>query len=105
MVQVNEKLTKDLAELSKLELTPGELQEFTKQLSQIVGYVETLQEVNLKELNLEPQGLANSSPGNSGGVLREDEEKASLLDSEGKPAVLAAAPDVLNDAFKVPPIL
>jgi len=95
----HQNLTRDVAELAKLELTTEELQGFTAQLDAILGYFDQLQKVDLR--SLESEALLNEVSS----VMREDEEQASLLDADGKPAVLLAAPDVLNDAFKVPPIL
>ncbi|HSX27643.1 MAG TPA: Asp-tRNA(Asn)/Glu-tRNA(Gln) amidotransferase subunit GatC [Patescibacteria group bacterium] len=66
------KLTRDdvlkLARLARLHLTEKEIEQFTKEISSILVYVEQLQQVNLD--NLEPTyqvtGLKN--------VMRRDEE-------------------------------
>lgn len=66
-------LTKDdvlkLARLAKLELTDDELNHFTKELAEILGYVQQLQDVDVKGIDPTSQvtGLTN--------VMRDDEIK------------------------------
>lgn len=68
------KLSRDdvlkLARLSRLHLTDEEIEQFTKEISAILGYVEQLQSVDLKDLKPTNQvtGLTN--------VLRPDEVKS-----------------------------
>jgi len=99
MVEVNEKLTRQVAELARLELSDQEVQVFTSQLGGILKYVEQLQEVNVQGVEPLTHPLDLATP------LRPDEVRPSPLDQEGKPKVLRSAPDVLYDGFKVPPIL
>lgn len=67
------KLSRDdvlkLARLSRLHLSEEEIEQFTKEISAILGYVEQLQSVDLKDLKPTNQvtGLTN--------VLRPDEIK------------------------------
>ncbi len=99
MVDVNEALTRQVAALARLELSENEVKTFSSQLSQIIKYVEKLQEVDVK--GVEPL----SHPIDLPTPLRPDVVLASPTDLEGKPKVLQAAPEVLYDGFKVPPIL
>ena len=99
MVDVNEALTRQVATLARLELSENEVKTFSSQLSQIIKYVEKLQEVDVQ--GVEPL----SHPIDLPTPLRPDVVFASPTDSEGKPKVLQAAPEVLYDGFKVPPIL
>ena len=99
MVEVNEKLTQQVAALARLELSESEAKTFSTQIGQIIHYVEKLQEVNVE--GVEPM----SHPFELPTPLRADQVKGSPIDSEGKPKVLRSAPEVLYDGFKVPPIL
>jgi aspartyl-tRNA(Asn)/glutamyl-tRNA(Gln) amidotransferase subunit C len=99
MMDVNEKLTRQVAHLARLELSQSEVQVYTAQLKQILEYVETLKEVDVH--GIEP--MIHPIPLNT--ELREDFIQEPILDSEGKSLILSAAPEVLFDGFKVPPIL
>lgn len=99
MVEVNEKLTRQVAHLARLELSEHEVETYTAQLGKIIGYVEQLQEVDVHGIEplTHPLELSPS--------LREDIPAATPVNGEGKPRVLDSAPDVLYDGYKVPPIL
>jgi aspartyl-tRNA(Asn)/glutamyl-tRNA(Gln) amidotransferase subunit C len=99
MIQVNETLTRQVAQLARLELNDQELKTFTVQLEDILGYVEQLQTVDTTSIQPLIHPFDLSTP------LREDQVKPSPVDEEGKPKVLQSAPDILYDGFKVPPIL
>ena len=90
------KLSRDqvlkLAHLSRLKLTDEEIERFSKELSEILAYVETLNEANTKNLKPTYQvtGLNN--------VMRDDE----VIDYQAKPDnLLAGAPAVKKHQFKV----
>ncbi len=90
-LQVTEALTQKAAELSRLELSPQELSLFTRQLSDILGYVEQLQEVKVDEI--EPLSFPHSQlPAAS---LRRDEAKVDPMEH----------PESFEGGFKVPPII
>lgn len=97
--EMDEKLTRRLATLARLELTDPEVKTFTAQLGSIVGYIDLLGQVDVSgvEPMLHPIELPTA--------LREDVIKPSPVDADGKPRVLESAPDVLHDGFKVPPVL
>ena len=105
MVEVSETLTRNLADLARLELTEEEIRKFTVQLGDIFGYVELLNEVNLAPdgapAEVEPmiQPLDVQTP------LREDSIRRFPRSADGRPKVLSSAPEELYDGFKVPPIL
>jgi aspartyl-tRNA(Asn)/glutamyl-tRNA(Gln) amidotransferase subunit C len=99
MVEVNETLTRQVAHLARLELSDEEVKTFTSQLSNIIKYVEKLQEADVS--NTEPM----THPLEMEAHMREDEVQPSPVDSENKPKVLNSAPDVLYEGFKVPQII
>ncbi len=99
MVDVNESLTRQVAALARLELSENEIQTFSHQLSQIIQYVEKLQEVDVSAV--EPLSHPIEIPT----FLRADVAHVSPTAGDGKPKVLQSAPEVLYDGFKVPPIL
>lgn len=84
-----------IAALARLELTPQEKALFREQLSAILDYFAQLQELDTGEILPSSGWAVESSP------LRPDEPQPGLtLD-----ALLANAPDVEQDQFRVPPIL
>lgn len=94
------KLTRDdilkLARLSRLKLTDDEVENFRGELSKILDYVETLDEVDTSDLVPTHQvtGLKN--------VKRPDEVK----DYEASPAdLMKNAPAVVEGQFKVKRVL
>ena len=99
MIDVNESLTRKVAELARLELTDVELRTFTPQLGEILKYVELLSQVDVSGVAPMTQALDLATP------LREDQARPSPVDDEGRPKVLGSAPEVVNEGFKVPPIL
>jgi len=99
MVNVNEKLTQQVAHLARLELSQQEVELFTNQLNQVLQYVQKLQELDVK--NVEPM----VHPVSLDSYLREDIIQKPLEDSEGHPLILSSAPETLFEGFKVPPIL
>ena len=98
-VEVDEKLTRQVAQLARLELTDEEIRTFTPQLGSVLGYIDQLQKADVSQVEPMTHPLELSTP------LREDVVRPSPVDAEGKPRVLESAPDVLHDGFKVPPIL
>ncbi len=84
-----------VALLARLKLTDAELEKFTAQLNQIVGYVEQLQELDTEEI--EP--MAHPLPINN--VFHAD----SVTDSIGVDKALANAPKRDQEFYLVPPVL
>jgi aspartyl-tRNA(Asn)/glutamyl-tRNA(Gln) amidotransferase subunit C len=84
-----------VALLGRLRLPEAELERFTTQLNQIVGYVEQLQELDTEDV--EP--MAHPLPVQN--VFREDQVRESI----GADAALAGAPKRDERFYLVPPVL
>jgi aspartyl-tRNA(Asn)/glutamyl-tRNA(Gln) amidotransferase subunit C len=84
-----------VAHLARLELTPGELDVMTAQLSAILDYINQLQQVPTD--GVEP--LAHPLPIHN--VFRADQPAQSLPVDQA----LANAPDRQGDFYGVPPVL
>ena len=84
-----------VARLARLALTEEELARATVQLGDIVEHFADIDELDLADVEpmTQPFPLAN--------VLRDDE----VTDSLDRDEVLAAAPEVEDGRFKVPPII
>ena len=93
--KIDESQVRYVAKLSRLDLTDGEVKQFSTQLSAIVEYIEKLNELDTE--NVEP--LAHCLPIHN--VLREDVVKESLKADEA----LVNAPEREEDYFKVPKVL
>jgi len=85
-----------IAKLSRLSLSEEQAIKFQKQISDILGYINQLKEVDTD--NVLPTSHVISSMKN---VFREDKVKESLSQSE----VLTNAPDKEDKFFKVPKII
>ncbi len=92
---ISEEDVKHVSKLARMELTEEEIKQFQKQLSDVLGYVEKLNEVNTD--NVEPTchvaGLENKT--------RED--KIEIF--ENTKGILDIAPDSEADHFKVKKVL
>ena len=86
-----------IAELARLELTDEEKERFRQQLSEILEYAARLQSVDTSQTLPTAVRLAVAPHS----VLRPDVPAASLEVKE----VLANAPQVEDDQFRVPPVL
>jgi len=93
--KLDESQVRKVAKLARLELTEAEVEEFSGQLSDILDYVEKMNELDTE--NVEP--LAHCLPVSN--VFRADEIRESL----GAQKALANAPQRDGDFFKVPKIL
>ena len=84
-----------VAKLARLDLTPDELGRFTHQLSDILGHAADIEALDLTDVEpmARPIPLAN--------VMRADEPGDTLDRDE----VLAVAPVVEDNQFRVPPSL
>jgi aspartyl-tRNA(Asn)/glutamyl-tRNA(Gln) amidotransferase subunit C len=101
MVELDEALTRRVANLSRLELTDAEAHLFTAQIGEILKYVDQLQKVDVSSVEplYHPLSLDAVAP------LREDVAKNFGTDADGSLKVLKPAPDVADGGFKVPPVL
>ena len=93
--KIDQAQVRKVASLSRLDLTDGEVEEFTSQLAAILDYVEKMNELNTD--NVEP--MAHCLPVSN--VFREDSIRQSL----GTENTLANAPQRDGEFFKVPKIL
>ena len=88
-----------VAQLAHLELDEGELKTFGPQITEIVNYVEQLNE--LDTANIEPAigGLALE------GAKTESSRADEISGSLGQKTALAEAPDPASGHFRVPKVL
>ena len=93
--KIDEAQVRRVALLSRLELSDEEVAQFSGQLSDIVEYIEKLNELDTD--NVQP--LAHCLPVHN--VLREDMPRPSLTNEQA----LANAPQREDEYFKVPKIL
>ena len=96
MVKLTREEVLKLAKLAKLSLTDSEVEQFTKEISEILGYVEQLQKINVSRLEPTYQvtGLTN--------VMRKDE----IRQYEATPKeLLKNAPAVEAGQIKVKRVL
>ena len=93
--KIDEIQVRRVAKLSRLDLTEGEIKEFTGQLEAILEYVDKMNQLDTE--GVEP--LAHCLPISN--CLREDKAKDSL----GAESIMANAPQRDGDFFKVPRIL
>ena len=92
---LSEKDVQYVAKLARLEITETEVEKYTKQLGNILGYIEEMGK--LDTANVEP--LTN--PLDMKNVFREDILIPSLTQQE----VLSNGPEVQSGHFKVPRIM
>jgi aspartyl-tRNA(Asn)/glutamyl-tRNA(Gln) amidotransferase subunit C len=99
MVEVNAALIQKVADLSRLELSEKEIQEYVQSIGDILKHVEQLNTVNT-------DGIEPMNYGVDGSLrLREDLVEPLAPKEDGKPRILETAPEVLYDGFKVPQMI
>jgi len=96
---INESDIEKVAQLAHLELATEELKLFVPQITEIVSYVEQLNE--LDTANIEPALGGLSLVGKATDSARSDEIGGSL----GQQKALAEAPDPAAGHFRVPKVL
>ncbi len=96
-------ITKDdvekIATLARLELTEGEMESFTQQLSAILGYIDKLNELDTTDV--EPMSHCSTAGGDTEHARRDDIVRPSL----GQELATANAPDAEAGYFKVPKVI
>lgn len=94
-MKLSKEQVEHVAMLSRLALTPGELQVFSTQLSAILEYMEKLNQLDTQKVEplFHAIGIEN--------VLRSDEQKPSLPQEEA----LGNSPARSRDSFKVPKVI
>ena len=83
---------KQIAKLAKLSLSDQDIEKYSKDLNQILAYVEQLQELDTEGVEPMLGAVQNQKP------LRED----IVIDSGLQEKMLANAPDSEDTAIKVP---
>ncbi|MBI2651410.1 Asp-tRNA(Asn)/Glu-tRNA(Gln) amidotransferase subunit GatC [Candidatus Woesearchaeota archaeon] len=75
-IEISKKLIEHVAEVARLKLTDKEIENFSRQLKEIIGAFSKLDEVNTQgiEVSLQPVELKN--------VLREDKPKKCFTQDE-----------------------
>lgn len=94
-MELNRETTQKLAELAKLEFNDQELDAIQKDLQQMIGFIEKLNELDTS--NVEPL----THIGSEDNLLREDEVKGSVDNS----TALKNAPAAEGDFFTVPKVI
>ena len=96
---INQSDIEKVAQLAHLELDKEELKTFGTQITDIVNYIEQLNELNTKDVEPALGGL--TPDGEKTDSLRADEIAGSL----GQKTALAEAPDPASGHFRVPKVL
>ena len=94
-MKVDQELLSKLERLSRLQLSEGEKENIIKDLNNILGMVERLEEVDTS--NVEPLIYVTDEPNE----LREDV----IAHQVSKEVALKNAPDANSDYFKVPTVI
>ena len=90
------KITKRIAHLAKIELNEKEIEEYSKDLSNILSWMDELKKVDVKDI--EPVTSVNDNKL----FEREDLEFEDKVDKE---EILLNAPDKNEDYFTVPKVI
>ncbi len=89
------KTVERIAHLARLEVSPAQAQEFSEQLSKILGYFEQISKLDTK--NVQPL----VTPSEIEAFWRDDEQ---VIKHESE-AMVANAPDKIGSLYKVPPVV
>lgn len=90
MIDINK-----VARLARLQLSKDEIQEFESQLAEVLGHVQQLEKIDIKNT------VPLVCPTEELSIWREDKMQQSLSADEA----LESAPDRLGQLFKVPPVI
>ena len=93
---IDEKITKKIAKLAKIELSDSEIQEYTKDLFNILKWINELKKVDV--LKVEPLTCINDSKL----FERKDIEFKEKIE---KKEILKNAPNKTEDYFSVPKVI
>ncbi|MCM8796173.1 MAG: Asp-tRNA(Asn)/Glu-tRNA(Gln) amidotransferase subunit GatC [Candidatus Omnitrophica bacterium] len=92
---IDKEIVKYLAHLSRIKLEPKELEKLSRQLQDIVDFIDKLKKVDISEIEPTSHILPISN------VLREDSARTSLP----RDKVLENAPQRHGDFFSVPRVI
>ena len=93
---IDEKITLKIASLAKLELTDQEIKEYTKDLTNILKWMEELKEVDVS--NVQPVTSVTKNEL----YEREDNAYKNMVEQE---KLLLNAPDKVGEYFTVPKVI
>jgi len=93
---IDEKITKKIANLAKIELSAEELLEYSNDISKILSWIDQLKKVDVQ--NIDPV----TSVTDNKLFEREDNKYKSNIEKED---ILLNAPDKSNDYFTVPKVI
>jgi aspartyl-tRNA(Asn)/glutamyl-tRNA(Gln) amidotransferase subunit C len=96
---ITRKDVEKIAELARLELTAEETEEFTRQLSSIIVYMDKLNELNTGDVL--PMSHCSTTTGDVEYALRDDLARPAL----GSQLAVENAPDSEAGFFKVPKVI
>ena len=94
-MDIDIKQIEQIASLSRIKLTDDEKDIFREQLTDILGYIEKLNELDTDDV--QPMAHATSIKN----IFREDQQKSSFPRQE----ILELSPSSANGFFKVPKVL
>jgi aspartyl-tRNA(Asn)/glutamyl-tRNA(Gln) amidotransferase subunit C len=94
-MDIDTKQIEQIANLSRIKLADDEIDIFRKQLTDILGYIEKLNELDTD--NVQPMAHATSIKN----IFREDQQKSSFP----RQKILELSPSSANGFFKVPKVL
>lgn len=94
---VNPELTRKIAHLSRLSLTPDEIERYTSELAKILDFVAQLSEVNVDGVEPAIHGIPLEP-------RFRDDEPVRLSEEETK-RIVACSESALYDQFKVPQVI
>ncbi|MGH9535675.1 MAG: Asp-tRNA(Asn)/Glu-tRNA(Gln) amidotransferase subunit GatC [Terriglobales bacterium] len=98
-MQVSREEVERIAALAYLDLSPEEIERMRKDLSEILGYVAQLQEVNVE--GVEPMAQVAAGGDAPATQLRSDEAREGFTQAQA----LANAPQAAAGCFQVPRVL
>lgn len=96
MSKISKQDVEQIAQLARLELSESEIAKYQSELSNILGYAETIQSVDTK--NVEPTAQVTGLSD----VLRDDKKTPSVL---GRDDIFSNTPDKNDGYIKVKPVL
>jgi len=97
-VKISENEVRYVADLANLRLSDEEIQRLSKDLDEILGHMDTLNELDTSNVQPMAQVLSDAE---ETATLREDRERETLSND----AALANAPQAGSGYFKVPKVI
>ncbi|MAJ23949.1 MAG: Asp-tRNA(Asn)/Glu-tRNA(Gln) amidotransferase GatCAB subunit C [Rickettsiales bacterium] len=93
---IDDKITRKIADLAKLDLSDQEIKEYSKDLSNILKWMEELKEVDVSDIEPITSVIKNKL------FEREDKIQQNHLDKE---KIISNAPDKADNYFTVPKVI